>query len=80
MKTARFGCANLALDLVTLRHLDDIERRTLEDDVGPFLGDVDFDAVLPIASRITPVPGGIGPLTRVMLLVNTLTAARQLEM
>jgi methylenetetrahydrofolate dehydrogenase (NADP+)/methenyltetrahydrofolate cyclohydrolase len=44
------------------------------------VGDVDFDAALPIASRITPVPGGIGPLTRVMLLVNTLTAARQLEM
>jgi methylenetetrahydrofolate dehydrogenase (NADP+)/methenyltetrahydrofolate cyclohydrolase len=44
------------------------------------VGDVDFDAALAIASRITPVPGGIGPLTRVMLLVNTLTAARQLEM
>ena len=44
------------------------------------VGDVDFEAALPIASRITPVPGGIGPLTRVMLLVNTLTAARQLEM
>jgi methylenetetrahydrofolate dehydrogenase (NADP+)/methenyltetrahydrofolate cyclohydrolase len=43
------------------------------------VGDVDFDAALPIAGRLTPVPGGIGPLTRVMLLVNTLTAARQLE-
>jgi methylenetetrahydrofolate dehydrogenase (NADP+)/methenyltetrahydrofolate cyclohydrolase len=42
------------------------------------VGDVDFDAALEVASRITPVPGGVGPLTRVMLLVNTLAAARQL--
>jgi methylenetetrahydrofolate dehydrogenase (NADP+) / methenyltetrahydrofolate cyclohydrolase len=42
-------------------------------------GDVDFDAVKQVAGRISPVPGGIGPLTRVMLLVNTLTAARRLE-
>lgn len=43
------------------------------------VGDVDFEAVSEVASWITPVPGGVGPLTRVMLLVNTLTAARQLE-
>lgn len=43
------------------------------------VGDVDFDAVKQVAGRITPVPGGIGPLTRVMLLVNTLNAARHLE-
>ena len=43
------------------------------------VGDVDFASALPVAGRLTPVPGGIGPLTRVMLLVNTLTAARQLE-
>ena len=42
------------------------------------VGDVDFDAVAPIASAITPVPGGVGPLTRAMLLVNTLTAAELL--
>jgi methylenetetrahydrofolate dehydrogenase (NADP+)/methenyltetrahydrofolate cyclohydrolase len=42
-------------------------------------GDVDFDSAVKVAGRITPVPGGVGPLTRVMLLVNTLTAARQLE-
>ncbi len=40
------------------------------------VGDVDFPAVSQIASRITPVPGGVGPLTVAMLLVNTLTAAR----
>ncbi len=40
------------------------------------VGDVDFDAVAQIASHITPVPGGIGPLTVTMLLENTLHAAR----
>lgn len=39
------------------------------------VGDVDFDAVADIAGAITPVPGGVGPMTRAMLLVNTLTAA-----
>jgi methylenetetrahydrofolate dehydrogenase (NADP+)/methenyltetrahydrofolate cyclohydrolase len=43
------------------------------------VGDVDFAAVREVAGHITPVPGGVGPLTRVMLLVNTLAAARQLE-
>ena len=40
------------------------------------VGDVDFAEVEPIASYITPVPGGVGPLTRTMLLQNTLMAAR----
>jgi methylenetetrahydrofolate dehydrogenase (NADP+)/methenyltetrahydrofolate cyclohydrolase len=39
-------------------------------------GDVDYEAVLPICSRITPVPGGVGPMTIVSLLANTLDAAR----
>ena len=39
-------------------------------------GDVDFDGVAEKASAITPVPGGVGPMTIAMLLVNTLTAAR----
>jgi methylenetetrahydrofolate dehydrogenase (NADP+)/methenyltetrahydrofolate cyclohydrolase len=43
------------------------------------VGDVDFESAVEVAGQITPVPGGVGPLTRVMLLVNTLTAARQLE-
>ncbi len=41
------------------------------------VGDVDFDAVLPAASAITPVPGGVGPMTIAMLMHNTLLAARQ---
>ena len=40
------------------------------------VGDVDFDAVSEVASAITPVPGGVGPMTITMLLKNTLTAAR----
>ncbi len=43
------------------------------------VGDVDFEAVNQVAGHLTPVPGGVGPLTRVMLLVNTLAAARRLE-
>jgi methylenetetrahydrofolate dehydrogenase (NADP+)/methenyltetrahydrofolate cyclohydrolase len=39
------------------------------------VGDVDFDAVVDVAGAITPVPGGVGPMTRAMLLVNTLRAA-----
>jgi methylenetetrahydrofolate dehydrogenase (NADP+)/methenyltetrahydrofolate cyclohydrolase len=39
-------------------------------------GDVEFDAVAEVAGAITPVPGGVGPMTIAMLLANTLTAAR----
>jgi methylenetetrahydrofolate dehydrogenase (NADP+)/methenyltetrahydrofolate cyclohydrolase len=39
-------------------------------------GDVDFDAASERAAAITPVPGGVGPMTIAMLLVNTLAAAR----
>jgi len=39
-------------------------------------GDVEFDAAAAVASAITPVPGGVGPMTIAMLLVNTLQAAR----
>jgi methylenetetrahydrofolate dehydrogenase (NADP+)/methenyltetrahydrofolate cyclohydrolase len=41
------------------------------------VGDVDFDDVLPAAGWITPVPGGVGPLTIAMLLRNTVEAARR---
>jgi len=43
------------------------------------VGDVDFDAAVEVASAITPVPGGVGPMTRTMLMVNTVEAARQLS-
>jgi methylenetetrahydrofolate dehydrogenase (NADP+) / methenyltetrahydrofolate cyclohydrolase len=40
-------------------------------------GDVDFDAVKEVASAITPVPGGVGPMTIACLMQNTLLAARR---
>lgn len=46
------------------------------DAAGKLCGDVDFAAVAPRASYITPVPGGVGPMTRAMLMENLLTAAR----
>jgi methylenetetrahydrofolate dehydrogenase (NADP+)/methenyltetrahydrofolate cyclohydrolase len=42
---------------------------------GKWVGDVDFEAVSAIASLITPVPGGVGPMTVTMLLHNTLRSA-----
>ena len=44
---------------------------------GKLTGDVDFESVAPKASYITPVPGGVGPMTITMLMKNTLTAAKQ---
>ena len=44
-------------------------------DASKIVGDVDFDDVLPVAGAITPVPGGVGPMTIAMLMKNTLTAA-----
>ena len=44
---------------------------------GKLAGDVDFDEVAPRASYITPVPGGVGPMTIAMLMKNTLDAARR---
>jgi methylenetetrahydrofolate dehydrogenase (NADP+)/methenyltetrahydrofolate cyclohydrolase len=41
------------------------------------VGDVDFEAVKEVAGAITPVPGGIGPVTTAVLLRNTLEAARR---
>ena len=45
-------------------------------DDGTLCGDADFEGVSRVASRITPVPGGVGPMTVAMLLQNTLQAAR----
>jgi methylenetetrahydrofolate dehydrogenase (NADP+)/methenyltetrahydrofolate cyclohydrolase len=46
-------------------------------DDGKLVGDVDFEAVSEVASYITPVPGGVGPMTITMLLENTLAAAKK---
>lgn len=44
---------------------------------GRTVGDVDFESVAPVASAVTPVPGGVGPLTTVMLLANTVLASER---
>jgi methylenetetrahydrofolate dehydrogenase (NADP+) / methenyltetrahydrofolate cyclohydrolase len=52
-----------------------INRIAGPDGSGKLVGDVDFDAVREVAGSISPVPGGVGPLTVAMLLANTLLAA-----
>jgi methylenetetrahydrofolate dehydrogenase (NADP+)/methenyltetrahydrofolate cyclohydrolase len=44
---------------------------------GKLCGDVDFESIKQVASHITPVPGGVGPMTITMLLMNTLEAAER---
>ncbi len=46
-------------------------------DEGKLCGDVDFDSVKAVAGHITPVPGGVGPMTITMLMVNTLESAER---
>lgn len=53
-----------------------IDVGTNRGDDGKLVGDVDFDAVVEVAGAVTPVPGGVGPMTVTMLLQNTLEAAR----
>ena len=48
-------------------------------DTGKLVGDVDFDAAAERAAHITPVPGGVGPMTRAKLLENTLFACEELH-
>ena len=44
---------------------------------GKLVGDVDFDQVSKVAAAITPVPGGVGPMTVAMLMANVATAAER---
>jgi methylenetetrahydrofolate dehydrogenase (NADP+)/methenyltetrahydrofolate cyclohydrolase len=48
-----------------------------EPGAGKLCGDVDFAAVCEVASAITPVPGGVGPMTIAMLLANTVESAQR---
>jgi methylenetetrahydrofolate dehydrogenase (NADP+) / methenyltetrahydrofolate cyclohydrolase len=54
-----------------------INRITLPDGKSRLVGDMDFDGIMPIASHITPVPGGIGAMTVTMLLENTVWSWEQ---
>lgn len=58
---------------VGINRVDDTTRKT----GYRLMGDVDYESVAPIAGAITPVPGGVGPMTVAMLLVNTVTAAER---
>jgi 5,10-methylene-tetrahydrofolate dehydrogenase/methenyl tetrahydrofolate cyclohydrolase len=59
----------------------DVGMNRLKDPTSPkgyrLVGDVDFDSARETASLITPVPGGVGPMTIAMLLQNTVLAARR---
>ena len=55
-----------------------INRITLPDGKTKLVGDVNFAAVSEVAAAITPVPGGVGPMTIACLLGNTLKAAKKL--
>jgi methylenetetrahydrofolate dehydrogenase (NADP+)/methenyltetrahydrofolate cyclohydrolase len=70
------------INLLTAKHFDPA-RKTVVVDVGmsknsegKLVGDVDFMAVLPVVRAITPVPGGVGPMTVLSLIENLLTAAQ----
>jgi methylenetetrahydrofolate dehydrogenase (NADP+)/methenyltetrahydrofolate cyclohydrolase len=67
-------------------HGDDIKPGAVVIDVGihrrpdgSLCGDVDYASAVHVAGAISPVPGGVGPMTIAMLLVNTIEAARALQ-
>jgi methylenetetrahydrofolate dehydrogenase (NADP+)/methenyltetrahydrofolate cyclohydrolase len=62
----------VVIDVGTSRVADDTAVRGYR-----IVGDVDFEGVSKVASAITPVPGGVGPMTITMLLANTVEAARR---
>jgi methylenetetrahydrofolate dehydrogenase (NADP+) / methenyltetrahydrofolate cyclohydrolase len=51
--------------------------RIERDGKSRIVGDVDFEALEPVAGAISPVPGGVGPMTIAMLMANTVTAAQR---
>jgi methylenetetrahydrofolate dehydrogenase (NADP+)/methenyltetrahydrofolate cyclohydrolase len=51
--------------------------RIQEQDKSRLVGDVDYDTVVEVAAAVSPVPGGVGPLTVAMLLENTALAAKE---
>jgi len=78
------GAIVIDVGMNALRTASDVERffpgdgkrrEMLEKKGQTLIGDVDFVRVLPVAGRITPVPGGVGPLTVAMLVSNTVKAA-----
>lgn len=70
----RIEDASVAKDLLDPARMADFDRKG-----HALVGDVHFPSVAPIASAITPVPGGVGPLTIALLMKNTVRAARLIE-
>ena len=68
------GGTSTGIELATGRVVDIAINR---DEQGKLCGDAVFDQVAPKASYLTPVPGGVGPVTRAILMENTLCAARR---
>lgn len=79
MGTANFVTEDMIKENVVIIDVG-INRVSADNEKGYILaGDVDFNNVLPKVSKITPVPGGVGPMTIAMLLKNTLAAAEYQE-
>jgi len=74
---AAVGCAKFVTADMVKPGATVIDLGINRDENGKLCGDVDFAAVEPIAGAITPVPGGVGPMTIALLMKNTLTAAKQ---
>ena len=70
-------------DVITSEHVKPgavvIDVGMNRNDEGKLCGDVAYDEVKEVASYITPVPGGVGPMTITMLMHNTLKAARKIH-
>jgi methylenetetrahydrofolate dehydrogenase (NADP+)/methenyltetrahydrofolate cyclohydrolase len=62
----------VVIDVGTTRVVDETRKTGFR-----LQGDVDFEQVAPMCSAITPVPGGVGPMTICMLMLNTLQAYKQ---
>ena len=88
IRTFNFGGFNITMPdkAEVCKYLDDISpaakligacNTVVVGEDGKLTGDVDFASVEPKARYITPVPGGVGPMTITMLLKNTLTAAKK---
>ena len=71
------GCARLIKADMVKEGAVVIDVGINRDEQGKLCGDVDYDSVLSKASFITPVPGGVGPMTIAMLMANTLKAAKR---
>ncbi len=81
--TAQADILIAAVGVAKMIKADDVKKGAIVIDVGmnrdennKLCGDVDFDDVAPKASYITPVPGGVGPMTITMLMYNTVLAAK----